>query len=138
MINKIVIYPGEECFENILSVVDIIEKYGLLYNKQVSISMISSQVKSAMVAARLFGYSFVATSYIGGKIDYKNEKKYGRKRAYIKCYAEEKEVARMAIEQDIKPDVILCSDSNYKAELAHIRISQLICDKGLLEKLNKD
>ncbi len=112
MINKILIYPSEESFENILELVDQIEEVCKRKHNNIEVYLIASQLKSTRVAARLFGFSFVETSYSKGRINYMEVKQYGKKRAYIKCYAEEELEAREALESDIAPDIIVYGMNN--------------------------
>ena len=112
MNKKILLIPRRENFEIIInkvkSIEELAEKQGIRFN----IYFLGYDKKSAEVAARLFGYSFVETSMDLNTLSvfYGSTKSYGKKRAYIKCYAESNDEARRIIIEKIHPDYIIYSD----------------------------
>lgn len=112
MDKTILLIPRRESFEIIInkvkSIEECAEKLGIKFN----IFFLGNDKKSTEVAARLFGYSFVGTSVNLDTffVDFGVTKSYGKKRAYVICYAESNTEARRIIIEKIHPDYIIYSD----------------------------
>ena len=89
MISNILIYPRRQSFEIIEKVVQLIEEISEKQGKVINISFVATEEESVMTSARLFGFSYIKAEFdrVKGQIRYGEKISYGKKRAYINCYA---------------------------------------------------
>lgn len=131
---KIMIMPGKESFENIINLIELLEEKAKNSKKEIEIIFLGENKKSVEIAARLLGYGFVPTDLERGKniIQYHEKKTYGKKRAYITCFAQYTVEGRLLIIEDIKPDIVICSRNLQNISFCDLYIEDILKDSKII------
>ena len=99
---NVLIMPGRADFQVVLDKIYTIEKNSL------KISVVAHGKKSTKLSARVFGFSYIESAYdeVDKSITLGEEFVYGKKRSYVKCYADDSQEGVDALVEYIKPDII--------------------------------
>jgi len=134
MISNILIYPRRQSYEIIEKVVQLIEEISEKQGKVINISFVATEEESVMTSARLFGFSYIKAEFdrVKGQIRYGEKISYGKKRAYINCYALSDENERYRLQNEINPDLIIIDSefSDKKIDGLIYKDIDIICENN--------